>query len=549
MKARLSYNNQFDNDFNIITLAEFLADPDNDRALDALTGIPARDIDFGGALGGTRKDFLAYVNTLFHLRNNVTFSVNPYYQTLDGESFRYQDRQRRLSGTDPRAVLGYNALGGAIRPALITTRNSNVVGGPADMRVTPRDRERYGITSEFRIVNLIHGHTVRFGGWWEGGDSTEDREFYPITNSAVSIAFDRNNLAYVEYARTATVETTMLYAQDRIDVIRDLLRADLGVTWFDIRYRATSPLEYRPVVRFSQSSGLNPKIGIGLTPTRGLEIFAGYAQNFAGIPEDAFLGSNAVINPGDLDPIETENFDAGIRFVRGPIALSAQAYHVRLKNNIGIIPRNPAQADPEDVIRGNVATRAANVRGATTKGFELTAIGEFDWVSFYGAYSYQDARHDNPPLGSSERLALASVGVIGGARVRDIPRHNLYGQVSFEPMRGATIQFNGRYVSSRVGGHLIQPVTFVEIGVQRIPDYSVFGINASYEFPNTSIFRELRIQFNVDNIFDEDYIGSVSSATTTLPDFGLVAGGSVPTLDRYFIGAPRTFTASIRARF
>jgi hypothetical protein len=35
------------------------------------------------------------------------------------------------------AITELGATGGAIRPAVITTRNSNVVGGPADMRVTP----------------------------------------------------------------------------------------------------------------------------------------------------------------------------------------------------------------------------------------------------------------------------------------------------------------------------------------------------------------------------------------------------------------------------
>jgi outer membrane receptor protein involved in Fe transport len=59
----------------------------------------------------------------------------------------------------------------------------------------------------------------------------------------------------------------------------------------------------------------------------------------------------------------------------------------------------------------------------------------------------------------------------------------------------------------------------------------------------------MRLQINADNLFDEKYIGAVSSSTATLPDFGLAGTGTTPTLDRYFIGAPRTITASLRARF
>lgn len=549
IKFRAAYNDQRDNDFNIISLAEFKADPRDDRALDELTGIPARDIDFGGALGGTRKDFLAYFNTKFYLTENLTFSLNPYYQQLRGESSRYQDRQRRLSGGDPAAVTGYNALGGAIRPALVTTRDSNTVGGPADMRLTPRDADRMGLTGEFRFKDFIENNTLRIGGWWENAKASETRNFYPILNSAQSIAIDRKDLAYTEYARYSETDTGMLYVQDQFDIIPDVLRLDAGLTWFSVTYRAKSPLEYRNIARFTQSSGINPKVGIGFKPAEGVELFAGYAQNFAGIPEDAFLGSNSAINPKDLTPIETENMDAGVRYTADHFAFSLQGYYTRLKNNIGTVPTSITGVDPEEIIRGNVTTRAVNIAGTKSKGLEATAIVDYDWVNFYLAYSYQDAKHDDPAPGSPERAELASVGVIGGARVRDIPRHSLFGQVELKPVKGVSVQLSGRYVGSRVGGHLIQPTTNVERGVEYLPDYAVFGLNASYDFGDTGPFRELKFQINADNLFNEKYIGAVSSSTATLPDFGLAGTGTIPTLDRYFIGAPRTITASVRARF
>ena len=37
------------------------------------------------------------------LSDAISLDVNPYYQNLKGESFRYQDRQRVLTGGDPRA--------------------------------------------------------------------------------------------------------------------------------------------------------------------------------------------------------------------------------------------------------------------------------------------------------------------------------------------------------------------------------------------------------------------------------------------------------------
>ncbi|CAN5528270.1 TonB-dependent receptor [soil metagenome] len=550
IQARVSYNDQTDNDFNIVTKGEFLAAPRSDRALDAITGIPAKDIDFGGALGGTRKDWLGYVNGRFNLSDTVTLSINPYYQTLKGESFRYQDRQRILTGGDPRAVTSYNANGGAVRPTLTTLRNSNVVGGPADMRVTPRDRERYGVTSEIKADDLFKGHSLRAGAWYEGGDSTEKRNFYPIINSAQSIAYDRSKLNYVEYERTASVETVMLYAQDQIKLLDDRLKVDLGVTWYDVTYNAKSPLEYRANVKFSQHSDLNPKLGATFQLAPAFELFGGYAKNFAGIPEDAFLGSTAVINPKDLTPVSTENVDLGLRYVKPNLAFSIQAYDVNLKNNVGIVPRDSTAAlDPQEVVRGNVATKAANIAGITTKGVELTGFYDFGAIDLYGSYSHQDAKHDNPAVGSVARKALASVGVIGGARVRDIPKDSVFGQVGWSATSNLRVELSGRYVGERVGGHIIAPVTFQEIGVEAIDGYTLFGLSTSYDLKRQGV-PDLRLQVNVDNLFDKTYLGAVSGSTATQPEFGYtVATPNNRTLDRYFVGAPRTYTVSVRARF
>ena len=60
LKARVSYNNQFDNDFNIVTLPQFRSNGHSDFLNDSLTGIPTQDALYGGTFGGGRKDFLAY---------------------------------------------------------------------------------------------------------------------------------------------------------------------------------------------------------------------------------------------------------------------------------------------------------------------------------------------------------------------------------------------------------------------------------------------------------------------------------------------------------
>ncbi len=561
---RTSFNDLEDNDFNIVTLPEFEADPDSDQALDRLTGIPAKDVNFGGALGGTRKDWLTYLRGEFALSEAVSWTVSPYLHTLDGESYRYQDRSRRLSGSDPRAVTGYNSLGGAIRPTLITTRDSNAVGGPADMRVTPRDRERYGVTTELRFPLAEGRHDIRLGGWWESNEATEFRNFYPLLDSATSIAYNRADLTYVEYERTSDESTTMVYVQDRMTFIDERLKVDVGVVLLDVGYGVKSPLEYSTEVDFSQSSGALPKLGASYRVNDHIEIFGGAARNFSGIPEDVFVGSSAVIAEGQLDPVRSDNFDVGGRYGTPDFAVSLQGYYVDLENNLGVVPVAAGRAvDVDDIIRGNSATRAANLSGITTKGIEVTLFKDVGALDFYGSYAYQVAKH-NEAHDATEILGLAQNGIIGGAAVRDIPEHSAYGRLGWTIVEGLRVSGAANYVGERVGAHLVapsyaspassfdaqgNPVSANQpIGTQMLPGYTLFGLNLQYQ-PKTGTFWD-RCSFllTVDNVFDKDYIGAVSSATATQPEYGVV-GGAGYTLDRYFIGAPRTVTFTVSTRF
>lgn len=557
---RASYNDMRDNDYNIISLREFNSNPRIDRAGDEISGVPAVDVDYGGALGGSRQDWLVYANVELRPADHVLVSLNPYLHSLRGESYRYQDRNRRLNSTDPREVTGYNALGGAIRPSVITTRNSSVFGGPADMRVTPRNRDREGLTGELTLENVGGFNTIRVGGWYEKDKANEFRNFYPLIDSRKSIDYNQDALAYVEYERTSKLATALFYAQDRISLLEGRLNFDLGATYLDTGYDVVSPLEYNTHVKFSQNSGLLPKIGAYYRPTESIEVFAGAARNFSGLPEDVFLGSSAVINKNTLTPLQTDNLDMGVRYLSRNFALSVQGYYVDLKNTIGIVPLVVGTTDVEDVIRGNVSTKAVNLSGIENYGAEVTTYLKLGHFDLYAAYARQEAKHKDPGT-TAGRLALAQNGVIAGARVRDIPRDSFSTTLGWEPDKmlrvAATLDYSGR----RVGGHIIAPSTanpatsFDKQGnpvsanqvieVETIPGRTLVGLSCRYR-PRT--LPGLTFELNVDNLFDETYIGSVSSATTTLQEFGVI-GGNGYTLDRYFIGYPRTVTFSVRAEF
>lgn len=550
ISARISTNHQFDNDFNIVTLPQYLSNKRSDQASDVLTGKPAIDQFYGGDYGGLRNDGMAYINSDFVIGDKWHLKINPYYQTLRGYSLSYQTSQKVMTGGDPFAVTGYNSTGGAIRPAVTTTSSPNTVGGPADMRVTPRNRDRFGSTAELVADDLFAGQTIRIGAWWERSASNENRDFYPIINSAQSIDWNTSKLDYVQYARSVVLKSEMLYAQDEVRAFNDRLKVDVGATWYNLTYSAKSPLEYNAVLNFSQHSAVQPKLGATWKLTDHAELFGGYAENFAGIPENTFLGSTAVVDPKTIKPSTTSNYDLGLRYVRSRLALSVQAFYVDLDNSVGIVTRDSTVGvDPNEIIRGNVATKAANTEGQKDTGLDLTAYYDFGAVDLYGAYTYQYARHDNPPVGSTARAALEAVGIIGGARVRDIPANSVYGDIGWKVTPDAKVSLNIHYVADRVGGHIIAAAGGTELGVEKIPDYTLVGLNAYYDL-NRTLGHNLRLQFNVDNLFNTPYLASVSEATNTSVELGAtVANPNGRTISRYFVGAPRTTTLSLRAKF
>jgi outer membrane receptor protein involved in Fe transport len=178
-------------------------------------------------------------------------------------------------------------------------------------------------------------------------------------------------------------------------------------------------------------------------------------------------------------------------------------------------------------------------------------------VTLYGTYANQSAEWaESDP----------NQGIIKGAAVHDIPDDSFFGEVQWSPNGEFTVALNAKYVSDRLGGNIFVPdfcnqfFCFDEDGTgvngldllrhEEIDGYWLVGLSAAYDLPSVPGFERLRIQLNIDNLFDETFVSSVTGATSSLPEFGVIGGLTAESaLDRYFIGFPRTVTLSVSAEF
>lgn len=557
---RFSYNQLEDNDFGIVSLGDFENNPTSDTVNDFFTGDPSIDgsfTGFGGALGGNREDLLTYFNINVVFSDTLALSLNPYYHELEGESFAYQDDSQITTSGDPRDQ------------TTVITETEDADGVPvADMRVTPRNRERSGLTAELRADEVFGFNNIRVGLWTEGDKTNEDRNYFRVTDARSGIEYQKSALGYIEYERSLETDTLHYYIQDKITLFDGLLDLDIGGTVHDVDYTWKSPIEFSGSnVVNATTDGFDLKFGTVVHIGESFEIFGGYSENFAGIFEDAFLGNSAAIDPKSIEPEVSENIDFGLRYVTDTFALSAQWYKIDFSNRLAIVPNaidvcdpmnpTPGCIDPSDLINGNSPTQLTNQGGVESTGWELTGSLLLDTFSLYATYTNQESEWKESDIPQ---------GIIAGQSVQDIPEHSFFTELLWTPNESFTASLNAKYTGKRVGANIFIPTfcnpffCFDEDGngvnggdvlpQQKIDGFWLVGLTASYDLPGVGGLENLRFQLNVDNLLDETYISAVTGATTGVAEFGVIGGlTATSAIDRYFIGYPRSVTFSITADF
>ena len=546
---RVSYNELEDNDFGIISLGDYMNDPRSDTVNDVFAGDP--DVDggftgFGGALGGTREDLLTYFNVGLALSDTSSLSINPYFHRLEGESYAYQTDSTTTVSGDPR---DQNTIEEEF------DQDGNRV---ADMRVTPRNRERSGVTAELEFLEVAGFNDIRIGLWSESDDTNEDRNFFRVNDVRSGIGYSKNSLGYIEYERDLTTDTLYYYIQNKMMLLDDRLTVDIGGTYHDVEYKWASPIEFSGTNSLNVTTDdIDLKFGGVFSFTDNLEAFAGYSENFGGIFEDAFLGSSDAIDPRTLQPETSKNVDIGLRYVTDTFAASVQWYQIDFENRLTTVPTNVDPGDIDDVINGNSPTQVVNQGGVDSSGFEITASAHLGNFALYGTYANQDSTWtDDDP----------SQGIIAGVSVHDIPENSFFGELQWSPNERFSAAINAKYISDRVGANIFVPdfcnpffcfdgngngVDSLEhLGTQEIDGYWLWNAVARYDLADVGGLSNVRVQLNIDNLFDEEFIASVTGATSSLPEFGVIGGLTAESaLDRYFIGFPRTVTFSVTAEF
>ena len=528
-------------------LAQYEQNPEWDGLLADWTGNPYQDQAWRQGWGTARENTLAYLkaerefddiiisaNTYYHKNEGRGIWI-PYYMadvTDDGEGNAHSE----LDGSTTVYGGGYSDLiyfvnrdGQSLSP--VEGCQSSIAypygGGGAEVdgdcyeqgaipvssrRHTHYQKERYGFNADF-VWNTMLGdmpNVVRAGIWYE--DYTRDmaRDWHKTIDAATGPRFE-NTPYWVQYDRKFLVETLMYYAEDELDA--GFAKFRLGVKQFKVDLEKDDQIDAVNDISVSSDSDVLLSVGVvaPIPAVRGLEAFAGYTENYAAIKDVILEDNNNDVS--NVEPETADNIDVGLRYSSPGFNASLTYYDIRFENRITFF--SVAEVDGIDFLESTEGAYI-NVGGIDSQGIEASVdYAITDSLSVYGSYTYNDSTYNGDVQNAGSENSIAGNRVLGSAKEMAV--------VSFD--------YSHDDYFAGISTKYVGPRYLNQANSQRTDSYIIsdFYIGKTVYDLGPGV-DSLEMRLTVNNLFDEDYLGSIA------PNAG-------------WIGAPRIAALNVKLAF
>ena len=332
-----------------------------------------------------------------------------------------------------------------------------------------------------------------FNNNFTNGGRTDTVSFFnPITLTPVTFRPDPTGAASGGAATAnnhGTVEVVGVYLQDQITLLPQV-KAVLGIRYdnFDTKFRNNNTGQV-----FNVTDGfISPRAGLIYKPIETVSIYGNYSLAY--VPRAGDQLTSLTLSNAALKPEQFMNLELGAKWdIRPDLSLTAALYQLERSNVIAPVPNDP--------------TRTMLVDGQRARGAEVGLAGRItpQW-SVMGGYAYTDAE-----------ITQAITGARAGAVVAQVPKHtvSMWNRYDFTPFLGL-----GLGVVHRSSMYAALDNTVLLPGFTRMDAAMFVRLN-----------RTLRVQANIENIADVDYIASAHNNNNILP------------------GAPRIYRLTVIANF
>jgi len=298
----------------------------------------------------------------------------------------------------------------------------------------------------------------------------------PYANPVIStpVTFRQSVTDADNHLRTNLAAT---YVQDQIGLSRYVqLIAGLRFDYFDLQYHNNRTSDNLRRIDHLVS----PRAGIVFKPITPLSIYGSYSVSYLPSSGDQFSSLTTITQ--QVKPEKFSNYEVGVKWdIHRYLSLTTAVYRLDRTNT-----RSTDANDP---------TRVVQTGSQRTSGFEIGVNGSITraW-KIAGGYSYQDAF-----------VRSATTAARAGAQVAQVPHNtfSLWNNYQILPRLGA-----GLGILNRSEMYAAIDNTVV------LPSYT--RADAAVFF---SLTERVRLQANVENLFDKKYYINAQSNTNISPGF------------------------------
>jgi iron complex outermembrane receptor protein len=433
--------------------------------------------------------------------SGLSLTTAAYYEDKDGY------------GVSPEAyatsIARYNAQAGIV-PGLVAPRGLqyglSTVGG-----------RRKGLST--RLTYEAGVHTLQAGAWFEVDDYHRTQARFNQANGDPAGVPLLNEPVHLQRDHTSQRESLQIFLKDTIALLDSRLKIEAGIKALNLDYELVgfrNPADYilqqHARINDRWSDSLLPQLGVVYSLTRTEQLFASYSENLA-LPrgaDDVFAGPE---NPQALQALDAEtarNFEIGFRTNHATFNAALAAYHTRYKNFL----QSYSVAVPGS--GGRTETLYANVGAVEAYGAELSGIWKPRWlgdrVYFNANVTYNVAEFENDFVTVNPSTGAATTLPISGNRLPDNSEWLFHGGITYEPLPWLIANLSARYVGGRFSNY---------VNTEALGGYTILNAYVDIGGDNLSFgpLHALKLRFNVDNLGDKDYLGTLTPNTTGTATF------------------------------
>jgi iron complex outermembrane receptor protein len=450
------------------------------------------------------------------LRNDELYYVAGEYNLTEALKVRGQIYKHTDKGAGNNFITGWSTQGTA----------STADDLPVQIRDTRYTIDRKGVLGsvEWNLgVNHIQG-----GLWLEDNVSSAARYIRTSVTGPISLMeFLDGQPETAQWVQETQWTTRQFYIQDTVSLLDDALSIDFGFKSTYSKSAATAipgVAKAPPPVSTQFATGtlvaednFLPEAGVRWKIAPAHEVYASYAENIAMYQGGFKLGPQSVtqalwnLQGKTLTPETSRSFDAGYRFVSGPVKLSVAAYDVKFDNRL--LQYNPCPtALQQNPGCGNTFHNAGSV---TSKGVELGVLWNtpLDWLTWYNSASYSKTTYDDNMVWSLG--ATTTVLPTAGKQQVDTPKEMVASVVTIK-QGGFSASLQGKYTGRRY---------YTYTNDQSFPGVTTFDLGLGYRFENVGPLKGAKISLNVTNLTNKRYASNFDSSVFAPNDSGVIANG------------------------